>query len=272
MSVKARSSRLQAATLTSIGEEGRPEQVESKLTQSIFAGAFADGERLPSESELSRLLGVSLVTVREALFALRVKGLIETRRGRGGGSFVRAGLKESEYHTVRVLMGMPRVQLADLGLHYEMISASCAELACERAAEFELDVIAEILAQARNSPRPIWRRQITDVQMELASLSQSVRLTYEHVKVQTLFTPLLALQDADEKARFETHANLEAQLQAIRVGSSAEARKVVREGIRESTRWLISFRAELVADPSEENIRLLLSSRNTRSESGRGGQ
>lgn len=74
-------SRLRTAAFAPIGEEGRTEQVVSRIVQAISVGAFTEGERLPSETELSGLLGVAVVTVREALGALRHRGLIETRRG-----------------------------------------------------------------------------------------------------------------------------------------------------------------------------------------------
>lgn len=257
----ARSSRLQAAALTPIGDEGRTEMVESRLASSISAGAFADGERLPSENELARLLGVAVVTVREALVALRARGLIVTKRGRHGGSFVRTSLTDTELHNAQKLIAMPRVTLADLGLHYEMISASCAELACLRATEFELSVIQEILIEARGLPQGAWRRRVTDVQLELASLSQSVSLTAEHLRVQTVYTPLLALQDADADARAETQLGVEAQVESTLEGDVDRTRRLVRAEIRKSTRWLISFRSKLLSNPTEDHILQTLHSR-----------
>jgi len=59
-----------------------------RLAQSIRLGVLVDGERLPPERELAETLGVSRVTLREAIGALRSAGLIESRRGRGGGTFV----------------------------------------------------------------------------------------------------------------------------------------------------------------------------------------
>ena len=47
-----------------------------------------DGSPLPAESDLADRLGVATTTVREALSTLRAEGLIRTRRGRRGGSFV----------------------------------------------------------------------------------------------------------------------------------------------------------------------------------------
>ncbi|HLY33644.1 MAG TPA: GntR family transcriptional regulator [Jatrophihabitantaceae bacterium] len=59
-----------------------------RLAQSIRLGVLADGIRLPPERELADTFGVSRVTLREAIKALRDAGLVESRRGRGGGTFV----------------------------------------------------------------------------------------------------------------------------------------------------------------------------------------
>jgi DNA-binding FadR family transcriptional regulator len=59
-----------------------------RLAQSIRLGVLADGTRLPPERELADTFGVSRVTLREAIKALRDAGLLESRRGRGGGTFV----------------------------------------------------------------------------------------------------------------------------------------------------------------------------------------
>ena len=67
---------------------GRAEQVAQRLTDGIVLGVLDPGERLPSEPELARRFGVALITVREGLGILREAGLVETRRGREGGSFV----------------------------------------------------------------------------------------------------------------------------------------------------------------------------------------
>ncbi|MGK0715109.1 FadR/GntR family transcriptional regulator [Leucobacter sp. W1153] len=249
------SSRLRNAAFAPIGDEGRAELVETRLVQAISSGAFVEGDRLPSENELSQLFGVAVVTVREALGTLRHRGLIETRRGRNGGSFVRSSLGAVVEVNARRLMEMPRVALADLGLLYEVIAAGCTEYACLRATPDELDAVLHVLAEARELPADAWRRRITDVQLELAALSQSVRLTSEHVRVQTEFTPLLALQDTDVAQRHFTHDALIAQIDAIRVGDVPRARAEVRRSIRGSVRWLGAFRTELLSSPAETSLR-----------------
>src|SRR5215208_6752873 len=60
-----------------------------QLATAIRLGVYPHGTLLPSERELAERLGVSRATLREAIAALRAAGLVETTRGRGGGTAVR---------------------------------------------------------------------------------------------------------------------------------------------------------------------------------------
>ena len=62
--------------------------MESQLREAILEGHFAQGEKLPAETELAQQFGVSRPTVREALGALVSSGLIRKIPGVAGGSFV----------------------------------------------------------------------------------------------------------------------------------------------------------------------------------------
>lgn len=252
------SSRLRTAAFAPIGDEGRAQLVETRLVQAISSGAFIEGERLPTENELSQLLGVAVVTVREALLSLRHRGLIETHRGRNGGSFVRSSLGAIAEVNAQSLMDMSRVALADLGLLYEVIASACAEYACLRATHDELDVVLKVLSEARDFPADSWRRRITDVQLELAALSQSVRLTSEHVRVQAEYTPLLALQDTDPNQRRLTFDGLVEQVEAIHAGDVPRARAAVRKSSQASVRWLGTFRNDLKQASENQSLRDIL--------------
>jgi len=58
-------------------------QIAQQLSRLIADGEFAAGARLPAERELAEQLGVSRPTVREALIALEVEGVVEVRGGAG---------------------------------------------------------------------------------------------------------------------------------------------------------------------------------------------
>ncbi|QKG25501.1 FadR/GntR family transcriptional regulator [Actinomadura verrucosospora] len=64
------------------------EETVERLLQAIKLGVVDRGDRLPPERELAPLLGVSRVTLREAIRAVQQGGYVESRRGRFGGTFV----------------------------------------------------------------------------------------------------------------------------------------------------------------------------------------
>ena len=63
------------------------QQVADSIRRQIQSGAMPPGSRLPSEKLLAQQLGVSRPTVREAMIALEIAGLVEIRTG--SGSYVR---------------------------------------------------------------------------------------------------------------------------------------------------------------------------------------
>ena len=89
-------SQQESAGLTALGAvlsplEGsgpKTEAVVQRLSAAISLGVMVDGQQLPSETDLADQLGVSTMTLREALAVLRQQGIVRTKRGRGGGSFI----------------------------------------------------------------------------------------------------------------------------------------------------------------------------------------
>ncbi|MGV9710264.1 FadR/GntR family transcriptional regulator [Gordonia sp. NPDC003424] len=64
------------------------EETVGRLLQIIRLGVCAPGEAIPPERDLAVRLGVSRDTVREAIRALADAGLLVSRRGRYGGTFL----------------------------------------------------------------------------------------------------------------------------------------------------------------------------------------
>jgi GntR family transcriptional regulator, hexuronate regulon transcriptional repressor len=59
------------------------ESVTNAIAEAIAAGRYAPGQKLPSERELTETFGVSRATVREAMIALAIRGLVEARHNAG---------------------------------------------------------------------------------------------------------------------------------------------------------------------------------------------
>src|SRR6202043_2994651 len=64
------------------------EETVERLLEGVKLGVYAPGDRLPPERERPRRLGVSRITLREALRELAAAGYVETKRGRFGGTFI----------------------------------------------------------------------------------------------------------------------------------------------------------------------------------------
>ena len=67
------------------------EEIADQIRGMVAAGRLRPGDRLPPERELAATFRVSRNTLREALRALELAGMIESRKGATGGAFVRPG-------------------------------------------------------------------------------------------------------------------------------------------------------------------------------------
>jgi len=72
------------------------ELVVDQIRTAIMLGRFRPGETLPTERQLAAFLQVSRTTVQEAVSILASEGILDVRRGRGGGLFVRAFTADEE--------------------------------------------------------------------------------------------------------------------------------------------------------------------------------
>ena len=92
-----------ATTRSDIGPSrlSRPARVAEEIKSWLVAENMAPGDRLPSEPELMDRFGMAKGTIREAMRILEAQGLIKTRTGPGGGSFVH----EVSEERARALLG-----------------------------------------------------------------------------------------------------------------------------------------------------------------------
>lgn len=83
------------------------EQIVEQIEESILSGALKAGEQLPSERELAVSFGVSRTAVREAVKALREKGLVEAYSGRG--TFITDGTSQAMRQSIdrMIRLGQP---------------------------------------------------------------------------------------------------------------------------------------------------------------------
>ncbi|MDJ0337183.1 GntR family transcriptional regulator [Cryobacterium sp. PH31-O1] len=241
-----------AAIFAPLDGAGRAELVLQRLTDAIVLGVLHDGERLPSEAELARQLGVATVTAREALEILRRNNLVHTKRGRDGGSFVTfAGGGSTDLQDDR-LLAWSRVQVRDLGVHYCAIAGLAAELAGDRASAADITNLERILDRTDAGIAEAARRGQGTFRLEVAALSQSARLVREELRLQAEFGALLWLSLREPLRRERCRAVQRETVAALVAEDGARARQLTVEQIMESVEWLIEAKSLLEKSPLEQ--------------------
>ena len=124
-----------------------PDGVVAAIRAQILSGTLRDGERLPTVEGLACQFQVSRASVREALQALTVLGLVEVRHGRG--TFVRAAAVPEDGFTGWIRE--QRYALQELCELRVAIETAAASLAAVKASGDELEEMALALAQMREA-------------------------------------------------------------------------------------------------------------------------
>ncbi|MBI5570171.1 MAG: FadR family transcriptional regulator [Desulfomonile tiedjei] len=129
------------------------EEMAGSLKQAIFGGEYRVGDKLPSESELAELFGVSRPVAREAIRYLEITGLVTVRQGATGGAFV-AGINSSVLKgNVMDLLTMGQVSVGQLTEMRAHIEPEIARLAALRAGAEDVRELEESV-QSSISPAP----------------------------------------------------------------------------------------------------------------------
>ena len=102
------------------------EVVADEIRQQIVEGALTEGQRLPPEDDLTVQFGVARTTLREALRVLESQGLLEIRRGRGGGPVVTHPDLEPISMALAVVLQLQGTTVGDLDAARQMIEPEIA--------------------------------------------------------------------------------------------------------------------------------------------------
>jgi DNA-binding FadR family transcriptional regulator len=188
------------------------------------------------------------MTLREALATLRQQGLVETRRGRTGGTFVRRPSSPPVAVLRERLRGMTTSSLRDLIDEQFAVSGAAAKLAAARASGADVRRLYTLVRQLSVASTLGSRiRADSRFHIEVAQASQSERLTRLEVELQTQLAELLWLPpDPAEATGLIDHAAVSAEHGAIADAIAAEdgdtARMLAEQHVERNLRRLTALR------------------------------
>src|SRR6266536_2967902 len=129
-------------TLRRIRRNPLYEEIAQKLREFIHVEELEPGDRLVSERDLAQRLGVSRTSVRQALTALRVSGLVEIRHG-DGVYLVRS--PEDIVPSLAEELLQSHAQLPAIMEVREALETQTARLAARRRSDADLDTMRRAL-------------------------------------------------------------------------------------------------------------------------------
>lgn len=143
-----------------IPKEQLYEKISRAIVEQIRSGALAPGQRLPPGRELALEFGVSRPSLREALGALQMLGLVETRHG--AGSWVTENAREllAAQTKGELNFGVSPLNVLEARA---VLEPAIARLAAQRyAADPELERLLEMMNEADDWANPVHRATWSD--------------------------------------------------------------------------------------------------------------
>lgn len=204
-----------------------------QMVNHLIRGVWGEGEKIPAERDLCQQLGVGRASLREALKALEIMGMIETRLG--DGTYV---CKRSDFFSRPLLWAIASGSEADVRELVEariLIEVELAGLAAERAKPPDIRQLTELLAQMEHSRTDPQEFVQADVNFHLAmarAASNGILMNALHLirnLLQQWILSAVAVKGVPDKACAQ-HKRL---LLAIKNRDSATARKEMRKHLRD---------------------------------------
>ncbi|WP_067811677.1 FadR/GntR family transcriptional regulator [Actinomadura kijaniata] len=128
------------------------EETIERIKAMIVGGEFVPGERLPTERELAERLGVSRSSLREAIRALTLVGVLEARQG--AGTYVTSLAPHLLLDAVSMLVELaPGATVLELLAVRRVLESAAAAQAAAHIGPAELEELAGCLAAMRRDPQ-----------------------------------------------------------------------------------------------------------------------
>jgi GntR family transcriptional regulator, transcriptional repressor for pyruvate dehydrogenase complex len=211
------------------------DEIIESLRQEIVTRRLPDGERLPSEKELSDRFGVSQPTVREAIRALDTLGLLEVLHG--SGSFVRSQGDFALASALQTLLQLQSVSVMEVLDIRQVLGRHSIEMAAANATEEDIAEIATTCARFENLADV---KEVDDVIAHIISFQRAVSAASHIPLLQSLEAFLLVLLNevqvqslTGRSARFWRARAMDFQphrvaiLKGLRSGEPAVARRAM---------------------------------------------
>lgn len=211
------------------------ELVAEQIIKQINSGELVPGNQLPSQRELSELLGVGRSSVREAINALAVMGYLEVSQGKG--TFIRSSVPVIEPSITKLQSALKASSFLDLKEVQELLECRSAELAIERADEKQIQRLKTAIEKMKSSTNNYQMFLETDRNVHLIlaeSTGNALIYEMETLLIEKLWNYFSAFDTSRFSRTFynEAVSSFEKTVRAIEQKDRNEASKWIRYHVR----------------------------------------
>jgi DNA-binding FadR family transcriptional regulator len=209
------------------------QEVLAQIREQIVRGEWGQGQKIPSENELSRLFHVSRNTVRSAIHQLQALGILVVRQGQG--TFVNTSFTNTYMNSVMPFISLSREEILDLLEFRKIVEAGSAALASEKAEANDIVEVHDALERMLNHVRDFkaYSRADFDFHLAIAKASKN-KLIYE---VLNRLSVSLYIHMAEMNKKFGAQVSAENHrkiFQSIQEKDPQRAEMLMRENIQSS--------------------------------------
>ena len=126
------------------------EDIALQIESAILNEALLPGDCLPSERELQLQFGTGRGVIREAIRALKQKGLIEIRKGPKGGAYIKQVDVSNISESLALFLKQKHIGASEIAEFRESVDHSIALLAMSRATEEQKAQMLEGIERLEN--------------------------------------------------------------------------------------------------------------------------
>jgi DNA-binding FadR family transcriptional regulator len=232
-----------AAVLRPVRHGNAFEETVERLLTAIKLGLVATGDRFPAERELAAQLGISRLTLREAIRELHEAGFVCSRRGRLGGTFVtytRPSPDSSELRRIAIEYGDKLTDALTFRLAVETGAAEALASQCGAGADVAASLLARLDEVNAASPQD-YRRLDTLFHLSIAELTGSMLLAAACADARMRLNDLLNAIPVLQRNIDNTAGQHRAIVEAILAGDAIAARSAVAEHLAGTAALLRAF-------------------------------
>ena len=235
------------------------EETVERLLMVIKLGLVAPGQRFPAERELAAQLGISRITLRDAIRELQQAGYVESRRGRFGGTFITYTPPAPDQGELRRLARADESKLADaltfrLAVETGASQVLAALLTRQRSDDpgagdrpdgwqDAREVLLARLAEVNGAGPQDYRRLDTLFHLSIAELTGSSLLAAACADARMRLNDLLGAIPVLQRNIDHTAGQHTAIVEAILAGEPERARRAVAEHLDGTAALLRGFLA-----------------------------